>query len=346
MADGYISFDSQVIPVASITVDPTSIIKLTDPVLYTAATFFQQLLQTNLQPRFSREAVAVGLTHASLDNWVDDEIVSQTTAFPLNSLTLQGNDFKFPHLNAVVEHEEPFQFSLTNSGIQRDLAISWLLPPLSVRQYNRLYHFLSQASKVWIAYGQQGYDPKVNKVNVWATCNASFGSLNSVDFDNFRGLDKDGNLEVHFPAIIFRLSVFERQQLPVPNNYTIPINSFSIDINLVDGYSPANPINFIDGYVYPNIYLSSCNPSSGSIQGGTTVLLTGQGFFSNKLSDQSSITIAGAPVSVWEIKTDNLIQLLTPPGIIGTSGQTGAIVLTDNLGYTYNLSNCYTYTGT
>ena len=103
MTDQLFSFNSRVLPAPSLTDDPTPVIQLVDPVLYTLANFFAQILESNLQPRFSNEAMHSGMSNNGLNNWIDGYTVAQITDFPLHDLTLKGNSFKFPHLNVVIE---------------------------------------------------------------------------------------------------------------------------------------------------------------------------------------------------------------------------------------------------
>lgn len=346
MTDKLFSFNSKILPAPSIIDDPTPVVQLVDPTLYQLSVFFKQLLNTNLQPRFSEEANLCGLTHANLDNWVDGYAVAQVTDFPLHRLTLEGNDFKFPMLNVLVEEEFPDQLTLTNVSIKRDFVVSYVLPPLTARQYNKLYSFLKVAAKVFIDYGQQGYDPKVNPSgpSVWQTAGLSFGTLNSIKYDKFPGLDKTGKMPVDFPCMQFRLSFWERNQLPVAQNYEAFTGIDLLELDYVPESNPGNPINnFIDGYVYPDINLSSVLPSVGSIAGGTLITIKGTGFLSQKIQSASQLTVCGVPVAQVVVKSPTILMAITNPGVIGTENITGDIVLADNVGHVYTLANSFTY---
>lgn len=339
--DGYFSWSSKVLPAPSLTADTTATVKLVDPLLYNLSTFFAQLLNTNLQPRFSNETNHCSLTHSNLDNWVDGYAVAQITDFPLNSLSLKENDFKFPMLNVCVESEEPHQLTLTNVSVKRDFCVNWILPPLTTRQYNRIYHFLGEASKIWIGYGQQGYDPKINLNSVWKDCEVSFGSLNSIDYQHFSGFDKAGK-EANFPAMQFRLSFWERNRNPVPQNFETFTGISLLEEDLYDGYNIANPIeHFIDGYINPDIILTQCTPNSGSIQGNTLLVVQGSGFLSQKFLLPSQLTICGTIAKQVVVKSPTVLMVITNPGI---QTGTGNIVFTDLQGNQYTLANGYTYT--
>jgi hypothetical protein len=345
MTDGYLSFNSQVWPLQS---SATPILELADPVLFQMATFFEQLLNTNLLPRFHDECVACGLTHSNLDNFVDNVGVAQTITFPLNSSILRVNDFKFPLLNIYPKEEEYINFTLTNIASTRTFHIQWILPPLSAFQYNRLYPFLSYTSKILHAYGVQGYDPKTNPTgpSFWKRANLSFGSWDTAEYSELEGfLNRGSNntdLPAIFPALEIQLTFTERNQLPVPENF-IPFTGISLlQENLVDGYNPANPIsNFVDGYIFPDITLTNCTPNSGSINGGKMVIIEGTGFEPEKILTASQLVICGSVVRQVIVKSPTVLMAFTNPGI---SVGIGSIVLTDLQGNNYILSNGYTYT--
>lgn len=344
--DGYFSFSSQVLPAAGLSSDNTPVIKLVDPLLYNLATFFAQLLNTNLQPRFGDEANHTGLTHANMDNWVDGYAVAQITDFPLHNLTLKDTDFKFPMLNVICEEERPTDLTLTSRGVIRYFCVSWVLPPLTARQYNRLYQFFGEATKIWTGYGRQGYDPKVNSNSVWKACNATFGFLESTDYGSFYGFTKEGK-EADFPAIQFRLGFAERDQEPVAKNYSTFENAY-IELDLVDGYNPGNILaNFVDGYSTPDITITSITPNSGSLSGNTLVVIQGTGFAPEKLLYNSQVSIAGVDVKSFTVKSPTVVIAVTNPGtgFPGGSSYTGNVVFTDLLSNTYKLTNGFTYTG-
>ena len=155
--------------------------------------------------------------------------------------------------------------------------------------------------------------------------------------------DKQGkDMQAFFPCVEFQMCLVEKNQIPVPQNYPTPFTKATIQINLIDGYNPANPIdNFIDGYVYPSITLTSTSVSSGTQQGGTWFYLFGTGFESGTIT---SLTICGAPAAAYATKSASVLLIITNPAIFGTAGQLGDIVLTDSLNNTYTLHNSFTYT--
>jgi IPT/TIG domain len=343
MTDGYFGFDSVVYPLPSLTDNPTPILPLGDPVYYQVCAFFSQLLNTNLMPRFANEAMACGMTHATFQNWVDNIVVAQTVAFPLTPDLLKTTDFKFPLLAVHTERTFLRQWTLTDVVTQRDLVVSWILPPLSVGQYNRLYEFFGMAEKTWVAYGPQGYDPKVDPEgpSVWQISNLSFGALREVAYLPYLGMDMKVGKDANFPSIQLKMSLVERNQRPIPQNFEPFTGIVTLQENLVDGYNPANPIdNFVDGYIYPNITLVSCLPASGSVQGNTQLVLQGTGFEPQKIS---LVTVCGAPAIGINVLSQTLMMVTTTPSVGGLPG-TGNVVVYDQSNNAYTLVNGFTYT--
>ena len=344
MTDGYFSFADQSVelyPLQSITNDPTPVLKIADPVMYAIATFFSELLQTNLLPRFANEAAACKLTHANLDNFVDGYAVAQTIVFPLNEQLLKANEFRFPLLAIQPESEEYANWTLTNLATKRSFRVAWILPPLTAFQYNRMYPFFGLASKVLFSYGNQGYDPKVNPQgpSFWQTVGVSFGFMDGVTYEPYEGTSAKGD-KAYFPCIEMGMSFVERNQQPVRDNFESFTEVSTLQINLNDGYNPANPIvDFIDGYVPPNITLTSCGPATGTIQGGTMVTIKGTGFDPNK---GLSLTLDGSPAAKMVVQSPTIILAVTNPGP-GVTGTIGPVVITDAQNNQYSLPSGFAY---
>lgn len=338
MTDKISQIGNVVFPLPSIGSNPTPIIQLADPVEYQICSFFSQLLNTNLLPRFSDEAAACGLTHANLQNWIDGYAVAQTVAFPLYPAILKSTDFKFPLMAVHPVGSDPIQVTLTDSAIQRTLVISWVFPPLSPVQMNKMYHFLGDAEKVWMLYGQQGYDPKVNSNSIWQTAGLSFGALLEIDYEPYLGLNQKDE-DNYFPSIQFTIQVVEKNIRPVPQNFTT-FNNLNLQLNVVDGYNIASPIvNFIDGYITPDISITSCTPNTGSVNGGTLVYVHGNGFSADKIKRADQLTFNGSPAKQITVLTPTLMLALTNPNVAGT----GNVVFTDLQGNTYQLTNGFTF---
>jgi hypothetical protein len=201
--------------------------------------------------------------------------------------------------------------------------------------------------EIWLGYGQQGYDPKVDTNNIWFESGVSFGSIDDCVITKYDGTmkDKQGHeIQAYFPCVEFRLTLVEQNQMPLPQNYPNVFSGATIEIDLVDGYNPSNPIkNITDGYVFPNITISDSSVSSGSSSGGTWFYLYGTGFNNGNLQQASQITIVGAPAADFAIKSSNIVLIITSPAVFGTTGQLGDIVITDLQGNQYSLVDSWTY---
>lgn len=345
MTDGYFSWNSQVDPLPSLLVNSTPIIQLANPVLYQICSFFQQILNTNLMPRWSQECAACGMTHANIDAFIDNLPVAQTVSFPVDDLLQEANEFLFPLLSIHEVESSYQQWTLTNTAVRTTYCLTWILPPMVPLQYNRLYNFLHYADEVILGYGAQGYDPKVNTNSVWRSCNVSFGSFHGSQRVKLDGLLKGSPKSRRFEGLEVYFSFQERNQLPVPQNFPHNFTEATIQLNYVDGYNPANAIdNLIDGYVFPNITLTSCSPNTGSFFNGNTLLnINGTGFSKQAIPNASQLTVVGAPVKSLTVLSPTCIMAITNPAIHGTQGVLGNIVLTDLDGNTYTLSDSFTY---
>jgi hypothetical protein len=349
MTDGYYSFGNQSVeqyPIPSNSIATGPVLQLADPLIYAMASFFSQLLNTNLLPRFQQEAEACGLTHANLDNFVDGYGVAQTIVFPLNEQLLRANDFKFPLLAIWPVHEEYLNLTLVYPATHRYFKVAWILPPLSAPQYNRLYPFLGLASKTILAYGLQGYDPKVSDVSVWQTNGIAFGYFHNASYEPYEGTSGKANTQAFFPTVEMEISFVERNQSPVVANFTEFTGIQDLQIDLYDGYAPASPIpTFIAAPIQPDVSITSCTPATGTIQGNTLVVIEGNGFNSLGTLGPSSLTFDGSPAAAMNIRSSTLIMAITSPSpnFPVYTGSIGPIVLTDNQGNAYSLATGWAY---
>lgn len=308
-----------------------------DPTLYNLITFFKQILQSNLLPRFAQDMLANGMNHANIPNYVDGAAVAESIIhmpYP-DMLKVTGYHFPLLMVNEIAQHSA--QITSVKPGVERVFEVALIMPPMEATLANIWNVHRSIIAKAWMAYGQQGYDPKVSTTNAWKTAGLSFGTMGSVSFLPFLG--KSDNNEAVFPAVKLTLSLYERNQLALPQNYPNgDITSVYIQENLNDGYSPFNPLlNVADGYVYPQVTVTGSNPNSGSVAGYKMTYLTGTGF----TSQIRQVSLCGIPVQSFTIKTPILMLVISNPG---TNTGIGNVVLTDLNGNQYTLTNGYTYT--
>lgn len=347
--DGYYSFNQSsavILPLPGST-NPFGILPAGDPTTNALATFFAQLVESNCQPMFTNAARAVGLQHQNY--WTDGKAVAETVAFELDETILTTSNFKFPLLYVHQTEEMYDQWTLTNLMVHRFYEVSWIFPPLTTTQSSVLTYFQQMASKAWLGFGQQGYDPKVspNGPSIWKTAGVSMGSFENAIFDKYPGLiGRQGNeTAAYFPFVRMTLSLAERYQAPVPQPNGTPFTGVSITANLIDGYAPGNPLHFADGYAEPGITLTTSSPATGYITGGTIVTITGSGFYNNLITQPSNqLSICGVPVQNAMTISPSQLMLVTSP-LLNTNNQnlTGNIVLIDQLGISHMLVNGFTY---
>lgn len=323
-------------PLPSSVDNPNPALLLGDLTLYTVGNFSRQILNSNLLPRFAQDMLAAGVNNANLSTYVDGTAVAQVVTYPLYPQILTQASYKFPLLSVCQTGMQSNQLTLVKTSIKRDFSISWILPPMDGPQLNRFQPYLSIAAKALQGFLSQGYDPKISTINNWKTAGVSYGTVGDVSLKPFIGRDKDGR-DIVFPTLTISLSLIERNQLGLTQNYPNNFTSATLQLDLVDGYNPANPIiNFIDGYITPNITVSNVSPNAGTIQGGTLITLTGTGF--NILTKQ--ITVCGAPTRGFQVISLTQIQFITSPGIaVGV----GDIVFTDNQNNTTVIPGVFTY---
>jgi hypothetical protein len=348
MTDGYFSYYTQatgsyIWPATGGIAYPQQTLQISDPTINAIAAFFSQILQSNLLPRFANECSACGLLHSNLDSFVDGVAVAQTIVFPLNKDLLKIDAFRFPLLAIQPVSETYHNFSLTKLVTERMFNVSWILPPLTPLQYNRLYPFFGMASKALLAFGSQGYDPKVSNISIWQEIGVSFGFMDSVSYEPYNGLNKQGS-SVFFPTIELEMSFVERNQDPVIVNFSDDFTEVDLlQIDLHDGYNQAAPItNFIDGYVFPNITIDSCSPATGTVQGNTLVLIKGAGFDPAKVA---GVSLDNSPAKQFVVKGPNLIMAISnpSPNFPIYTGSIGPITITDTLNNQYSLPSGFAY---
>lgn len=333
MTGNQFGFNSSVFPAIT-----GSTLASLDPATQTILRYFSGILQINLGTDFATDAVACGFTNAHMNFVRDGYMVASAVSFPV-APTLQAQDYKFPLLSVYRLKRTFEQHSSMKVVIKSDYVINYILPPLSVFQYNTLYKYLQAVSDTLVQRTWQGYDPAYNGgEQVWKTANIAYATLEGDEYGSFLG--QDGKTE--FPSIRLNMSVMEESQF-VESNYNSMTNAF-IEVDHYDGYNLSIPVsNIADGYANPNLSLTTISVSSGSVLGGTMVQITGSGFENVIASGGSSynVTLNGAPVSRLIVRSNTILLVVAGPG--ATTG-TGNVVIKDSLGNIATLSGAWTYT--
>jgi hypothetical protein len=334
--DGYFwSFNSNIYPTELPVVDPS--LQFNDIVSYTLSQYFIAVLGNYLNAQFAEEVQRAGLqgntdylnkNGYAVGTWVNN---------PLNPALFTTANYKFPLVSLYREKENYEHFTLIKEGTRSYFILSYVLPPLTQPQYNRLYSFLSVVSKTILKFAFQGTDPLYNAgVPPMVAAGMTFEQWVGATYEPIVAMDKSG-MQLFFPKIDIRFNVFEREK-QVSSNYE-PLTDNYVGINLVDdGYTSQPVIDFSDGYVEPNITITGFSPDSGSISGNTPIAISGTGFNSGTIA---SITVAGIPAIIS--RESPTLQIIFTGPVIGTSSSSGPIIITDTLGNTYTSSGNFTY---
>lgn len=336
MSDGYnFGFDSVVFPAV-----PGETLSSLDPVTNTILRYFTNVIKINLGAAFAADAALCGFTNAKGMNFlIDGYMVAQSVSFPVSS-SLSVADYKFPLLSVYRTKRKFTQNSSMKVIIESEYDVNYILPPLSIIQFNKLYKYLSAVSDVLVDRTWRGLDINYNHgEQVWKTAKVAYALMHGDEYGSFLG--QDGKTE--FPSIKLSLTMMEESQF-VPSNYNELDNVF-FEVDLHDGYNLALPINnFVDGYANPNLSITSLNINSGSILGGTAVLITGSGFENviSSIIPTYAVTLNGAPVSRLIVRSNTILLISSGPGVVDGIGD---VVVTDKLGNTITLTNGWQYNG-
>jgi len=346
--DGYFSYSSgstQVYPLPTQQSNSTAATLLGDQVIYQIGNFFRQILNNNLNPRFSQDMLQVGISHANLPTYHDGYAVAQVVDYALYPHILNTTDYQFPLLSVVQTGMAANQHTIVKNGIRRDFQVSWIMPPMTGTQSLIFQPYLSMGAKAWLDFGGIGYDPKVSTQSIWLTSGIVQGALGDIRMLPFQGTQAKGSdwQQVAFPALTLNLSVWEDNQLGV-TQLEAPLPTFTeayIQVNMADGYNINNPFeNVADGYAIPNLSISSLSVVSGSLQGETLVFISGQGFLVDNIY---TVSFNGAVGKTATVRNVQMLQVITNPSVGGLAG-TGNVVITDQFGQTYQIHNGWTYT--
>ena len=253
----YWSFTEGVLyPAPTYLSNPTASILLVDPLLYQIGNFFRNITASNMLPRFAEDMYSAGIKTSNLANYQDGYAVAELVAYKLTPTLLKTNAYKFPLMGVWQSDFQPVQFTTVKTGAKRTFQVSWIMPPMGAKQVLYLQSWMSLLAKTWIAYGPQGYDPKLSDSSVWLNLGVAYGEIHSLTLNKpFAGQELvDGKLrEADFPTVTMTLSFWEINQLGLPQNYPGPFSGAVLKVGGIaqgadgygDGYMPAF---YIDGY--------------------------------------------------------------------------------------------------
>lgn len=328
------SFDNLLFPPSTSVV--SSELQELDYVSYKLLDYYTTIINANFGPRYNTVMQALGLTQSKLDFLQDGYVVAQSIAFPITANLLKQTNLKYPLLSLWREDENWLAWTTDYVLVESNFVLTLTLPPLTAPQYNRLYPFLAAVNKKILLATFLGSDALYNNNElVMKEIGLSFIKSQGSKYGSILSTDKN-NATVYFPSLQVKMSVYERNKYVSANGE--PLAGFDIDGQFVDGYAANIIDNFVDGYVDTNqAIISSISPNSGSINGQTLTFINGFSFTGFKIF---SITLNGIPVANWNVKSDNLILVISGPTL---DAGTGDVVITDTQGRTTTLTSGWTY---
>ena len=148
-------------------------------------------------------------------------------------------------------------------------------------------------------------------------------------------MDAKGNA-LYFPTLIIDFQVFEREK-SVASNFEALTDIYIEEDLISDGYAAYPILNFNDGYVEPNLTITSFNPTTAGFSGNTPVAIMGTGFQAGAVSQ---VIIAGIPATFGRSQP-NLLIVFT--GTVLNPQPPGPIVIVDTSGNTYTSTGNFSY---
>jgi hypothetical protein len=246
--DGYFQWNSQRYPLDFPIIEP--ITSLNDPVLETLCGFIKGIINHYVSPSFTYEAQQTKLTTADGVQYVGTGAVGDVLCFPLNPNTLQTTTLKFPLVSIYRTNSETLQFSLVKVMTISSFTINYILPPLTIQQYNRLYCFLEIIYKVIANCMSNGRDANYNNGElVFKECGLAFQTFSGVKYEPVVAEIPHGKetKQLFFPMMEMHFTAYE----PKRPDYTnlLPISGFNVEISEIDSSEPNDPYHITDGYV-------------------------------------------------------------------------------------------------
>jgi hypothetical protein len=335
--DGYFwSFNYAIYPLGLPVIDP--ILSYNDPVTAVLSQYFIAVLGNYLNASFAEEIQRAGLLGNTDYLNANGYVIGTWVTNPLNPSLLTTANYKFPLVSLYREKENYEQFTLVKEGVRSYYVLSYVLPPLTAPQYNRLYSFLSVISKTILRFGFRGNDPLyLSGAPVFVSAGMTFEIWTGATYEPIVAMEPKTGQSLFFPKIDIRFNVFEREKA-VNSNFE-PLTDIFVEVDLVDdGYAAQPVLNFADGYVEPNITIAGFSPATGSINGNTPIAISGTGFDSNIVFQ---VLVAGVPATLGRSQP-NLLIVFTGP-VIGSPPPPGPITVIDTSGNLYVSSGNYTY---
>lgn len=333
MVDGYnYNWTTQTYPTSLPVTEPINAIN--DAPSIVLINFIKAVINNYLSPSFSEETQFLGLTPGKVTYWKDGSAVGDCFTCPLSPTILQTENIKFPIISLFREREDAINMSQVNLGVTSHWLLTYVLPPLTVQGYNRLYNFLTFFTKTVTKFLWAGVDPLYQSgASVLIDANLLRPRLIGADYNPL--IARNESEKIIYPMVEYRFTMDEQHTIPL-SNYG-PFTGIELKVEAVDSEYPVDPILISDGYLLNLQTITSLSVNTGPLSGGTPIFIYGVGF-----DTAVSATICGVPVSqsFFKINSNTVIMTMTSATLTASLGD---VVVTFENGTQATLTNSFTY---
>jgi hypothetical protein len=308
----------------------SSLLRDADPALFYLLEYCANVIQRHVGPRLLAESGAVGF---------DAITTAVAETLPLNPEPfLTEQHLLFPLLTAYRKSSK-----FTNIGGLKhsvdEIELSYVLPPMSGGEAERLYPILKAVASVVDNRLVQGMDPLYQPTgaalgaNVWEQSGVTFAEVKTVTYGGYEATD-----ELFFPAVVMMIEVTERSDAAVTEFELLDRVQANIDIE--DPVQETAVADVAVVYVYQPPTVTLATPNNGTKTGGTTVTLTGTNF---RVGNTPTVTFGGVAATNAVVLSATSIQCVTPAHDAFTTAIVDVIV-TNLDGQSGTLTAGYTFT--
>lgn len=312
-----------------------------DPALYHALAFWSAMIQQHVGTRLVAAMTAAGVSTAggSITSAVMAQYPYDVTDYMVESQVV------FPCLAAFRRSTSTRKLAADYEDDTTKLSLMYVLPPLTAAQAEQVFPILGAVYKVLRNRTTAGWDPSYTPPGgasvtpgPWSAAYANIEEI-GITSAEFGKLPGEGNLI--FPTLLCDAYVIER------DNYVADATSGNVKyaggdiavslVNPADGTSIANVVQ-TSTQLAPT--LTSLSVTTGTIQGGTAVTITGT-LFNPAWTRPHSVYFGGVQATSVVVVNATTITCVTPavagPGVV-------AVTFTNGDGQSASLGAAYTYT--
>lgn len=300
-----------------------------DPTLFYVLDFYAYVLTTFIGARLLADAAAIGAPITS--------VVAQTVPFPAEVYGL-SDQFQFPLLCAW---RKSGRFNRRTAVWEHDtgaFGVAWILPTLTAGQAEKLLPVLHAAGAALNYMTDQGWSPSYTPPGGSAgqqPWSAPFADLEEIGLEAYSvGAYQGFNSALSFPAVTLDGYVKEKANKPADSFSGVgPYAGGDLDIQSTDTtQSTVDQVTQVATQLAPTI--SSLSVTSGTINGGTSVTITGTLFLSGP-----TVTFGNVAATSVVMASSTSVTCVTPahnPGAVD-------VVLTNSDGQSVTLAASFTF---